>query len=200
LLQAVHRLLRRPIFWAVLLTVLYLAAMVTQATPYLLGNAEWRWHGRPPGQGMRQRYWPALTLLAAYLFLCINWIEGPGADRPSRSREWGVLGFLILIAPAIQIALRYMRYPYPVEFYLYRTIGSHNGFWQTAVSVDSLSSYMGTYAQQMRNTEYVHLATHPPGDVLYVWLWRKALEVLPGIAHAVAQHFRAYNCSALWFV
>jgi hypothetical protein len=93
-----------------------------------------------------------------------------------------------------------MRYPYPLEFYLYRTIGSHNGFWQTAVGIRRIGSFMSTYTQHMAGTEFVHLMAHPPGNVLYIWLWRSVFEVLPGAAHALAQYFRAYNCQALWFV
>ncbi len=199
-LQDIRRFLRRPAVWAVLLTAIYVVALATQATPYLLGNEEWRWHARTPGLGVRRRCWPALALLVAYVVFSVWWIERWGGGRSSRRREWALLGFLLLMAPAIQLALKSMRYPYPLEFYLYRTIGSHNGFWQTAVGIDELGAYLSTYPDQMISTQFGHLTTHPPGDILYIWLWRKALEQLPTVAHAVAQYFRTYNCRALWFV
>jgi len=194
------RLLRRPVFWAVLLTIAFLGALVTQATPFLLGNEEWRWHARPPAPDVRGRSWLGVIVLVTYLVISIAWIDGADSGLPSRRREWAILGFLIVMAPVIQIAMKYIRYPYPLEFYLYRTIGYHNGFWQTAVAIDSVGSSLRTYPDLMRTTEFVHLMTHPPGGVLYIWLWRQAFQLLPGVGRIVAQVFRAYHCSALWFV
>ena len=196
----IRSLLRQRMFWVVLLTALYLAGLVTRPTPYLFGPDEWRWSGRPPSPATYPRWWPSLVLLAAYVLVATLWLDSSGAERPSRRREWGVLLFLILMAPAIQVALNYIHYRYPLESYLYRTIGPHNGFWQVAIGTDDLSHYLRTYPEQMRAHPFVHTPVHPPGDFVYVWLWRKGFEYLPGLAHAVAQFFRTYNCADLRFV
>ncbi len=47
---------------------------------------------------------------------------------------------------------------------------------------------------------FVHLPVHPPGAILYLWLWEKFFELFPTLAHAVAHSFRAYNCADLAFV
>ncbi len=112
------------------------------------------------------------------------------------------LGFLIVVIPLTQILLIYIHNPRPIVSYLYRTIGPHNGFWQIAVSIDDLGDYLRTYPAQMRAMDgvFVHLTTHPPGTILYLWLWRRGFEAFPGIAHTVAHWLRSYNCADLAFV
>jgi hypothetical protein len=199
--ERIRHLLGVPVSWAVLLTVLYLVGAATNATPYLFGPEEWRWHGRPPSLASLPRWWPSLALLVFYLLAVVFWIDSHRADRPSRRREWTVLAFLIVMAPAIQVAFTYIRYRYPVEFYLYRTIGHKNGFWQVAIgAATDLGPYLRTYPQQMQAHSFVHTPVHPPGNVVYIWLWRKGFEMLPGVGRAVAQYLRAYNCADLGFV
>lgn len=198
--QFIRHLLRQRIFWVVLLTALYLVILATRVSPYLFGPDEWRWPGRPPSPVTYPRWWPSLVLLIVYLLVVTLWIDGHGSDRPSRRREWTALAFLILMAPAIQMALKYIHYRYPLEFYLYRTIGPHNGFWQVAIGIEDVGHYLRTYPQQMQAHPFVHTPVHPPGDFVYVWLWRKGFEYLPGLARIVAQYLRTYNCADLWFV
>ena len=199
--ERIRRLWVTPVFWAVLLTVLYLVGVATSPTPYLFGPDEWRWHGRPPSLASLPRWWPSLVLLVVYLLAVVFWIDGRGSNRPSRRREWAVLAFLIVMAPAIQVAFTYIRYRYPLEFYLYRTISYKNGFWQVAIGAASdLSLYLRTYPQQMQAHPFVHTPVHPPGDIIYIWLWRKGFEMLPGASRAVAQYLRTYNCADLGFV
>jgi len=198
--REIRRLLRRPDFWVVLLTSLYLVGMATRVSPYLFGPDEWRWPGRSPSPVTYPRWWPSLLLLAVYLLAVLLWLDGPAADRPSRRREWAAMAFLLLMAPALQVALKYIHYRYPVEFYLYRTIGPHNGFWQIAIGADDLGQYLRTYPRQMLAHPFVHTPVHPPGDFVYVWLWRKGFEQFPGLARTVAQFLRAYNCADLQFV
>lgn len=186
--------------WVILLTGLYLVILATRVSPYFFGPDSWQWHGRPPSPSTYARWWPSVVLLSVYLVVALVWLDGRWADRPSRRREWAALTFLILMAPAIQIALKYIHYRYPVEFYLSRTIGPHNGFWQIAIGTDDLGHYLRTFPQQMQSHPFVHTSTHPPGDFVYVWLWRQGFEHLPALAHSVAQSLRTYHCANLWFV
>jgi hypothetical protein len=109
---------------------------------------------------------------------------------------------LALAIPALQVALKYIHYQYPIEFYLYRTIGPHNGFWQAAIAIESLGDYLRTYPEQMREAldQYVHLATPPPGLILYMYGWRRLFELLPNAGSAVAHWLRGYNCADFAFV
>ncbi|HHH41443.1 MAG TPA: hypothetical protein ENK56_05505, partial [Chloroflexi bacterium] len=111
--RAVRDLVRRPLFWAVLLTLLYLVGLATRVSPYLFGPEEWRWRGRPPSPTTFPRWWPALVLLALYLLFAF-WVDGREVRHRSGRREAFSLAFLVLMAPLIQVALVYIHNPYPV--------------------------------------------------------------------------------------
>jgi len=200
LLQRIRQLPRHPVFWAILLTALYLAGLATRASPYIFGPDEWRWCGRPPSPTTYHRWWLSLILLTVYLLVSTLCVEGRQTAHPSRRWEWGILAFMALMAPAIQVALTYIHNRYPLESYLHRVIGPHNGFWQIAIGTDDLGYYLRTYPQQMLIHPFVHTPVHPPGNFIYIWLWRKGFEYLPGLARSVAQLFRTYNCADLQFV
>ncbi len=82
LMRVFGRLLRRPLFWAVLLTIAFVGALVTQATPFLLGNEEWRWHARPPAPDVLGRSWLAVVVLVTYLIVSTAWIDGANSGPP----------------------------------------------------------------------------------------------------------------------
>lgn len=194
-------ILGQPMLWAVALTAVYLVILATRPAEAFFGvPGEWTWAGRPPSPATIPRWWPAIVALTLTVIAAIaldkRW------DGLSRRQRALALGFLIVAIPLIQILLKYIHYRYPVEFYLYRTIGPHNGFWQVAVSIEALGDYLRTYPAHMAAMDDVfeHLTTHPPGNILYLWLWRKGFEALPGLARAVAHWLRGYNCADIAFV
>jgi len=146
------------------------------------------------------RWWPSVTLL---LLLAAG---GAALERRwhllRRRHRLLALAALVVLIPASHVALKYIHYRFPVEYYLYRTIGPHNGFWQASVAIESLADYLRTYPDQMRAMRgvYVHLPSHPPGNVVYLWAWRKLFEAMPRASHAVAHWIRGYNCADLGFV
>ncbi|HOT90191.1 MAG TPA: glycosyltransferase family 39 protein [Anaerolineae bacterium] len=201
MIQKLKHALSHPTRWAVLLTVIYLAILTLRPAESFFGvPGEWTWAGRPPSPVTLPRWPPAIIALTLTAAVSI------GLDRRwnalSRRQRTMALGFLMVMIPLIQVLLKFIHYRYPIEFYLYRTIGPHNGFWQIAISIESLSEYLRTYPAQMRAMDDVfeHLTTHPPGNILYLWLWRKGFEALPGLAHTVAHWLRGYNCADLAFV
>ncbi|HQE93609.1 MAG TPA: glycosyltransferase family 39 protein [Anaerolineae bacterium] len=196
-----QNILSAPTAWAILLTVLYLAILALRPAEAFFGvPGEWTWAGRPPSPSTLPRWWPAIVALT--LTAVISIVLDKRWEGMSRRQHMAALGFLVVGIPLTQILLKYIHYRYPIEFYLYRTIGPHNGFWQVAISIDALSDYLRTYPAQMLAMDDVfeHLTTHPPGNILYLWLWRKGFEAFPGLAHAVAHWLRGYNCADLAFV
>ncbi len=190
-----------PVAWVIALTAVYLVILATRPAEAFFGvPGQWTWSGRPPAASTIPRWWPAIIALGlssiAAITLDKRW------PNLARRQHAIAIGFLVATIPLIQILLKYIHYQNPIEFYLYRTIGPHNGFWQIAVSIETLSEYLHTYPTQMQALEGVfgHLTTHPPGNILYLWLWRKGFEAVPGLAHIVAQWLRSYNCADLTFV
>ncbi len=201
MLQKLKRALGHPTSWAVLLTAVYLAILALRPDEAFFGvPGEWTWAGRPPSPATLPRWPPAIIALA--LTVAVNMVLDKRWNTLSRRQHAMALGFLVLMIPLLQVLLKYIHYRYPLEFYLYRTIGPHNGFWQVAISIESLGEYLRTYPAQMRAMDngFEHLTTHPPGNILYLWLWRKGFEALPGLAHTVAHWLRGYNCADLAFV
>jgi len=200
-MQRTKSIFSNPITWAVVLTAVYFIILALRPAEAFFGvPGQWTWSGRPPAASTLPRWWPAIVTLTLTVIIVIT-----------LDKRWNVLsqrdhalalGFLIVIVPLTQILLKYIHYQYLIEGYLYRTIGPHNGFWQVAVSIEALGDYLRTYPTQMQAMEGVfgHLTTHPPGNILYLWLWRKGFEALPGLAYTVAHWLRGYNCADLTFV
>lgn len=182
------------------LTALYLLILATRPSEYFFGPSSWQWHGRPPAASTYERWWPAMLLLGVYFLGAGWWWDRRLSKNPSRRAEWAGLLFLLLLAPAIQLALKYIHYPDPIEFYLHRTIGPHNGFWQIAIGIDNVGDFLQRFPEEIQAHPFVHTVTHPPGNFLYIWLWRKLFALWPEVADPLSQLFRSYNCADLQFV
>ena len=200
-MTAIARALKKPLIWVIVLTLAYLGILALRPSEAYFGvPGQWTWSGRPPAASTIPRWWPGIVALGLTAIAAITFDK----HWPNLSRRWRALaiGFLVIAIPLTQILLKYVHYQNPIEFYLYRTIGPHNGFWQIAVSIEALGDYLRTYPAQMQAMEGVfgHLTTHPPGNILYLWLWRTGFEALPGLAHSVAHWLRGYNCADLAFV
>jgi hypothetical protein len=189
------RVLGNRITWIVCLTILVLASLMTNVTPYPEERSVWRWKSWPPPPATLPRWLPAILVLAVYVGLT-SWFD----RRPARRRALPVLVFIAVAALLIQISLVYIHDPYFFTPYLYRTIGPHNGFWQIATGTDDVLRYLRDYPREMQAHPFVHTMTHPPGNVVYVWLWRQLFRALPALSHDVAHFFRLYNCADLQFV
>jgi len=187
--------------WATLLTLVYITVLVVRPAEAWFGvPGQWTWSGRPPSPATVPRWMPAIVVLL--ILVCGGLLLDRRWDVLERWQRVAAIAGLVVAIPVCQVALKYIHYRYPVEYYLYRTIGPHNGFWQASVAIESIGDYLRTYPEQMRAMRgvYVHLPVHPPGNVLYIWGWRQMLERLPGVSRAVAHWLRGYNCADLAFV
>ncbi|MBN1877393.1 MAG: glycosyltransferase family 39 protein [Anaerolineae bacterium] len=195
------RRLKNPLTWVIALTLVYLIILAIRPSEAFFGvPGQWTWSGRPPAASTLPRWWMSLALLAL-LFGAGIWYDKKW-DTLSRWHRGAVLISLAVCIPLLQIALKYVHYPYPLEYYLRRTIGPHNGFWQAAISIDAIGAYLRTYPDYMRAASgvFVHLPVHPPGNIVYLWGWRKVFEFFPSLGHSIAHYLRGYNCADLAFV
>ncbi|MGC9396088.1 MAG: ArnT family glycosyltransferase [Anaerolineae bacterium] len=195
------RIRKKPLIWVMALTLIYLVILAVRPSEAFFGvPGQWTWSGRPPATSTIPRWWPSLALLALLCGAGI-WYDKKW-ETLSQRHKTAVLIALAILIPLLQVALKYIHYRYPLEYYLYRTIGPHNGFWQAAISIDAIGSYLRHYPDQMRATSgvFVHLPVHPPGNIVYLWMWRKVFEFFPTLGHSIAHSLRGYNCADLAFV
>ncbi len=199
--MTIKKAIKNPVYWAIALTLIYFAILALRPTEAWFGvPGQWTWSGRPPSPATYPRWWPAMLVLVLLIALGI-WGDGKWEKLPRKQRALALTGLVILI-PLLQVTLKYIHYPHLFEYYLYRTIGPHNGFWQAAISIQSIGDYVRNYPAHMRASRgvFVHLPVHPPGNILYLWLWRKVFASMPGLAHTIAHNFRLYDCTNFSFV
>ncbi len=143
-MQTAKNIFRAPVVWAVVFTALYFIILATRPAEAFFGvPGQWTWSGRPPAASTIPRWWPSLVLLAllggAGLWYDKRW------ETLSRRHKTAALIALALLIPLLQVALKYIHYRYPLEYYLHRTIGPHNGFWQAAISIGDIGDYLRHY-------------------------------------------------------
>lgn len=197
----VRVLFRSPVTWIILLTAAYFIVLAVRPAESWFGvPGQWTWSGRPPAPSTIRR-WPLAIVVLAVMLLSGLALDQKWHSLRNRYRLLALAG-LVLFIPISQIALKYIHYRYPMEYYLFGTIGPHNGFWQASVAIESVGEYLRTYPTQMRSMKgvFVHLPVHPPGNIMYLWSWRKLFEVLPAVGQAVAHFFRGFNCADFAFV
>lgn len=194
-------LLKSPFFWIALLTTGYLLILAFRPSENWFGvPGQWTWGGRPPASSTYPRWGWAILCLAG-IFCC-----GIAFDSTwERLGRWTRALLLLVLAiwiPTTQMNLTRIHDPDPLINYQYRIIGPHNGFWQTAVAIEDPLEYLRTYPDQMRTAgqNYIHLAVHPPGNILYLWGWKQIFTWLPGVGHFLAQAMRHYACTEFNFV
>jgi hypothetical protein len=118
--------------------------------------------------------------LAAYLWRLMR--REPG-ERARRLLAWATVLTLTVGAFGLQISLWQITpgsVPRLVAVQLSRVSA---GYLAEAYRVDDLSRYLRDYAREMPSKPE-HVATHPPGAVLWFYLIRRAGELMPGLNRA----------------
>jgi hypothetical protein len=185
----------RTLIWLlVILTGLYLTALVVDLSPWLRGNDEWRWTLRVLHNPLWRIIFP-LLFLAVYTFVCILWLRTFGStERPARKAEIGFLIFLSIAAPLIQLALAAGIFHLPLYEAFADTVSiTSSNFHNVAVTTPDFLSQLPHFDAFMATLEG-HAQTHPPGIILIHWLSWQFLETVPGLASALAMPLRQLQC------
>ena len=192
-----------------LVTLLFLAALALNLSPYLRGPAEWRWAYAIPGRP--DRLWiPALTL-ALYLALAFVWVRqatrkrqplpsphrGGDGGRVSKRQRQALLIALVLAVPLIQISLLTAEHFDFLKPLFYRTVSAGaSGVFSVGSTIEDAGDFLRRYPELMP-TFPVHPQRYPPGLPLLFYLTRRTLETIPPLSDALGFRLRLYQCHDL---
>ena len=179
-----------------LTTILFLAALALNLSPYLRGPGEWRWAYAVPGKPAR--LWiPALALFL-YLVVISIWAKHITREpHPPRYHTWGFLLCLVLAVPLIQASLLALDYSDVLKPVFYRTVSaSASGVFSVGSTIEDGGDFLRRYPALMP-TLPVHPQRYPPGLPLLFYLARRLLEKTPALADALGFHLRLYQCHDL---
>ncbi len=176
--------LTRPVLIASLIALLVTLALALDLTPLLRGGAGWRWPYSIPDPAA----WllPGLVALATYLGV------GLWALRHAR-RTWLFLLWCTLGGLGVQIAFLAFYGP-PLEQLFLRTVSSvAGGFFEVGVASGDMLDTLRHYPELMPGWT-AHPKAHPPGIPLLFWAGSRLLALTPGLADALADPFRVWQC------
>ena len=179
-----------------LATLLFLAALALNLSPYLRGPDEWRWAYALPGKPVRLLI-PALTLFL-YLVAVFAWTKHLAREpHPPRWHTWGFLLYLVLTVPLIQASLLALDYSDVLIPVFYRTASADaSGVFSVGSTIEDAGDFLRHYPTLMP-TFPVHPQRYPPGLPLLFYLARRLLEQTPALANALGFHLRRYQCHDL---
>jgi Dolichyl-phosphate-mannose-protein mannosyltransferase len=187
---------RSKILWLVIPTLIFIAAIWLDLTPYLRGPdewpAEWRWSLRPIE--ISARTFVPLLALAVYVIICVAWLSKLRDESHTYRSPRLLLGFLTVATPAIQLALATGIARLPLNAFLAPTLSPlSSGYMSTALDIGDMNSFLANYPAIMP-TLANHVQTHPPGPILMHWLGLKFFESNPALADSIAMPLRTLQC------
>lgn len=176
------RLWHSPAAWIVtLLTAGLCAALALDVTPLLRGPApypqEWQW-GLAAVPDLRP-VWLALPVAAALAIGAWAWLVACRSHLQSRA-------LLVLAVLALAFRLAVQMTSQDGLSIVARTLNpAYFGYFPPASRVSDLGEFLRTYPE--RRMEYnIRVQTHPPGNVIFYWLFIRAFESVPSVTQALA--------------
>ncbi|MDY6878412.1 MAG: hypothetical protein SWK90_19715 [Chloroflexota bacterium] len=185
-----------PLTLIALATLIFIAALALNLSPYLRGPTEWRWAYAIPGQPAR--LWISALALALYLALASVWVMH--ITRKPYPPRWQTRGFLIclmLAVPLIQASLLALDYSDVLVPVFYRTVSADaSGVFSVGSTIEDGGDFLRHYPTLMP-TLPVHPQRYPPGLPLLFYLARRLLEQTPALAETLGFRLRLYQCHDL---
>jgi hypothetical protein len=173
-------------------TLLFLAALALNLSPYLRGPDEWRWTYAIPNDPARLGI-PALVLLL-YLFVVLTWIRLSNSTVGSAWQRWALLAVLVLAVPSIQASLLALGHSEILKPLFYRTVSpGASGVFSVGSTIEDARDFLRRYPALMP-TFPVHPQRYPPGLPVVFYLVRRLFEAMPAVADAIGFRLRLYQC------
>lgn len=185
------------LLWGIaLVTMLFLAAIALNVSPYLRGPDEWRWTYARPGKPARLSI-PA-TILTLYLVLVLAWARRVTREPRSSRRHTGTfLACLVMAVPIVQASLMALDHPDVLRPLFYRTVSaSASGVFSVGSTIEDVGDFLRRYPALMP-TFPVHPQRYPPGLPVLFALTRRLLELFPSLSDGLGYHLRLYQCHDL---
>ncbi len=164
-------------------------ALAVDLSPWLRGDADWRWDYLPVFTGGRVLF--VAVCLAAYIALAaLAWRWGEVSERRA---GWVVSGAVALAIPFQLIALT-INNPDPLNVLMFRITSPYmSGFHDIGIKVEDASEYLQAFPQLVEN--YLpHTQRRPPGLILYFAGLKRLLSAAPSLAAPLAKGLQPYRC------
>lgn len=158
-------------------TLVYLVAMVVDATPYLRGPApmhvEWRW--RRYDEPAYERVWPLLVALVSYLVF-VAWMERLDVERLPPRQLWVLVLMVMVAALLVQGTVLYLARPDVITLLFERNASrAADGYYTALLDHEGIGTLLGSYPERMPTFAGDHARTHPPGFPLIHWAVRETV-------------------------
>jgi hypothetical protein len=175
------------VVWA--LALLLTTGIALNASPWLFGDADWRWRYVPLVVPMRLAR--VAALFALYLALAAGLWRWAG--RGARRGGW-VVAFAVLASLVIQFALQTLSNPDPLSALMLRTTSPFlSGYHDAALEVGDVGDFLRRFPE-IAAGYLPHPQRHPPGLILYFVGVERLLEQFPALAAQIARRLHLYRC------
>jgi len=172
---------------ALLLTI----GLALNISPWLLGDADWRWRHVPLIDFTNLAY--VALLLAIYIGLAaILWRWALQGTHPQRG--WWIVAYVSMASLVIQVATQTISSPDPFSSLMLRTTSPFlSGYHDAALEVEDVSDFLRRFPEIAPN--YLpHPQRHPPGLILYFVSLERWFEQFPALATQITKILRRYRC------
>ncbi len=180
-----------PIIWALVIALSFTLSvgLTLNISPWLRGDADWRWTYLPVFT------WGRVAVAGVGLLLYVAFaVRAQRWARVSERRARWVIAGVVLLAIPVQLLVLAINKPDPLSVIFFRTSSPfESGFYEAGMRIVSIGEYLRAFPSLVAN--YLpHPQRHPPGLILYFAGVTKFLAAQPGAAHFLAAALHRYRC------
>ncbi|MGC9318958.1 MAG: hypothetical protein ACP5KN_13075 [Armatimonadota bacterium] len=177
-----HRRLPRGLIAAQIVLVAALAVWLLLVGREIGWPGEWAWPVLGPVYPITHLLPPALVVIGFAGLIAYLWSSMLRERIPSHRRAlaWSIAASLAVGAWVLQLSLWSVPPLSVPRLAAVQLSDVSTGYLSEAYRVDALEEYLDGYAREMGNKPE-HVATHPPGAVIFFYAVRRLGQLLPGL-------------------